>query len=396
MVPISEIARRPDVIGALDQLVEQQRSLHDLIVRIQQVPAPTFDEAERASFVESMLKDAGLIDVGRDSMNNVAGRVPATQADGRPPLVVSAHLDTVFPSDTDLTVATNGRFIYGPGIGDNSTGLAGIVTLAKMLTDGSWPLKADVWIVANVGEEGLGDLRGMRAVVDRFGPAARYLVVEGGLYGQLSCEAVGVRRYRVDVTGPGGHSWGSFGLPSAIHILGHLIADLDRLNPPADPKTTYNIGLIEGGTSINTIAQAASLWLDLRSEGPAELEGLVSQVMDIIARHDRLNQLKSNGMIITVTEVGNRPAGSISRDAPLVDLANQALQEVGCEQVRFIVSSTDANIPLSKGYEAVCLGLTVSGKAHCLGEHIDTTHLPAGMSQLLLVTLAAAGLGEEG
>lgn len=393
MVPISAIAQRPDVQGAVRPLYDNPGELHELIVNIQQIPAPTFGEATRAGYIETFFRRLGLADVSQDTLHNVYGRIPGLGDGSGRSVVVSAHLDTVFPADTDLEYSRNGVRLYGPGIGDNSTGLAGIVTLAQMLTGAVGPLNRDVWVVANVGEEGLGDLRGMRAVVDRFGDSARYVVVEGGLFGQLSCEAVGVRRYRVDIKAPGGHSWGSFGAASAIHTLGHLIADLDTLDTPTDPKTTYNVGLIEGGTSINTIAQSASLWLDLRSEAAGALDTLVEQALSIIARHQRLNQLKANGVLLTVTEVGNRPAGSVSRSAPLVCWADQALHEVGCHHVRYIASSTDANIPLSRGYEAVCLGLTESGNAHRLDEHIDTTQLPAGMTQLLLVTLAAAGIG---
>ncbi len=393
MDQISAIARRPDVQDAIRPLYDNPGTLHDLIVAIQQIPAPTFEEASRAKYIEQTFRTLGLVDVSQDPLHNVFGRIPGSGKGNGQSVVVSAHLDTVFPAETDLAMSRNGQRLYGPGIGDNSTGVAGIVTLAEMLVGPVGPLERNVWIVANVGEEGLGDLRGMRAVVDRFGDSARYVVVEGGLFGQLSCEAVGVRRYRVDVRAPGGHSWGSFGAASAIHTLGHLIADLDTLDTPADPKTTYNVGLIEGGTSINTIAQLASLWLDLRSEAHEALDVLVEQALSIIGRHQRLNQLKANGVSVMVTEVGNRPAGSLSRSAPLVCWADEALQAVGCNHVRYIASSTDANIPLSRGYEAVCLGLTESGNAHRLDEHIDTTKLPAGMTQLLLVTLAAAGIG---
>lgn len=395
MVPISTIAQRPDVQAAIRPLHDDPETLHNLIVAIQQVPAPTFQEETRANYIEATFRRLGLAEISQDALHNVYGRVPDSGSGTGQAVVVSAHLDTVFPAETDLAVSRNGVRLYGPGIGDNSTGLAGIITLARMLTHIDEALERDVWIVANVGEEGLGDLRGMRAVADRFGEAARYVVVEGGLFGQLSCEAVGVRRYRVDVRAPGGHSWGSFGSASAIHTLGHLIADLTTLDTPEAPKTTYNIGLVEGGTSINTIAQSASLWLDLRSEENDALEALVTQAMAIIGRHDRHHQLKGDGVTVQVTEVGNRPAGSLSRSAPLVCWADEALREVGCRQVRYIASSTDANIPLSRGYEAVCLGLTESGNAHRLDEHIDTTRLPAGMTQLLLVTLAAAGIGAK-
>ena len=231
----------------------------------------------------------------------------------------------------------------------------------------------------------------MRAVVERFANRAVYLVVEGGLYGQLTHRAVGVRRYRADVTTPGGHSWGGFGTASAIHVLGRLITAIDDIPVPAVPKTTYNVGIIEGGLSVNSIASSARLWLDLRSEEPEALARLVDQVQGIVRDMNRDHAAEGDGAQIAVEQVGNRPAGSVPRFTPLVAQAEAALHAVGCHDVRYIVSSTDANIPLSQGYQAVCLGLTQSGNSHRPDEYIDVTHLPAGLSQLLLVALAAAG-----
>jgi acetylornithine deacetylase/succinyl-diaminopimelate desuccinylase-like protein len=331
----------------------------------------------------------GIADVERDALHNVFARLPGRDAT-RPPLVVSAHLDTVFPVTTDLSTRREGALLYGPGIGDNSTGLAGLLVLAQTLVGRRLTHAADIHLVANVGEEGLGDLRGMRAVVERFGGRATYVVVEGGLFGQLTHQAIGVRRYRIEVTAPGGHSWGGFGAASAIHVLGHLIAALDRLEVPATPKTTYNVGIIEGGTSINTIANAARLWLDLRSEAPEELERLVAQVQALLSDVSSMHATAEDGVRLVAEQVGNRPAGAVGRDTPIVAYADAALRAVGYPDVHYIVSSTDANVPLSRGYEAVCLGLTHSGNSHRPDEYIDITHLPDGLGQLLLVALAAA------
>ncbi len=305
--------------------------------------------------------------------------------------MLSAHLDTVFPSETDLTVGRDGSAVHGPGIGDNSTGVAGLLVIAQTLAEFRLPHAADIYFVANVGEEGLGDLRGMRAVVEHFGGQATYVVVEGGLFGQLTHQAVGVRRYRIDVAAPGGHSWGGFGAASAIHVLGHLISAIDALDVPAIPKTTYNVGIIEGGISINSIASSARLWLDLRSEGTEALARLVNQVVGIVGEMNSRHAAAGDGVQITMEQVGNRPAGSIARQSPVVAYAEAALRAVGSEEVRYIVSSTDANIPLSYGYAAVCLGLTHSHNSHRPDEFIELTQLPAGLSQLLLVALAAAG-----
>ena len=390
MNQIDTINQQPEVGAACASFHERLDLILDQIVAIQQIPAPTFDEERRARYVEERFQSLGLIDVSRDALNNVYGRAPGNDP-ARRPLVISAHLDTVFPAGTDLTTRREGALYYGPGIGDNSAGVAGLLVVAGALREFGLAHAADIHFVANVGEEGLGDLRGMRAVVDRFGGAATYVVVEGGLYGQLTHQAIGVRRYRVEVTAPGGHSWGSFGAPSAIHVLGHLIAAIDGLSVPPEPKTTYNVGIIEGGLSINTIAAAARLWLDLRSESPEALERLVEHVHAIVREMSDRYAARGDGVGIDLIEVGNRPAGNIPRRSPIVAAAEAALRAVGCADVRYIVSSTDANIPLSRGYQAVCLGLTHSTNCHRTDEYIDVTHLPAGLGQLLLVTLAAAG-----
>jgi len=390
MNTIAELAQQPNVRAAMADYRERLDDALAQIVDIQQVPAPTFSEARRAEYMESQFRALGISEVTRDGLDNVYARLPGYGV-GRPPLVISAHLDTVFPADTDLTTRREGQLLFGPGIGDNSTGLAGLLLLGRTLLERKLPHAADICLVANVGEEGLGDLRGMRAVVERFGGRAIYLVVEGGLYGQLTHQAVGVRRYRVDVAAPGGHSWGGFGTASAIHVLGRLITAIDDLEVPVVPKTAYNVGIIEGGISVNSIASSARLWLDLRSEESEALHRLIGQVERIVGDMNRKYTAADDGVAIAIEEVGNRPAGSVPRYTPVVALAEAALHAVGCPEVRYIVSSTDANVPLSQGYPTVCLGLTQSGNSHRPDEFIDITHLPAGLGQLLLVTLAAAG-----
>ncbi len=391
---IESIARDARVQTLLGRLVEQADEVMDMAVAIQQIPAPTFAEAARARFIRTQFEAIGLHDVFKDDLHNVYGRLPAVQP-SHTPVILSAHTDTVFPAGTDLTVRRNGRILAGPGLGDNSTGVAGLLHLAQNLAGSDLPLPADLWFVANVGEEGLGDLGGMRAVVERFGRKATYIVIEGGLYGQISHQAIGVRRYRIGVKAGGGHSWGNFGRASAIHELARLITAIDRLSVSQTPKTTYNVGVIEGGTSINSIAQSATMLLDLRSEDAGLLRGLVAAVQTIV--DDARGRLAHDGRsdaTITMTQIGNRPAGGIPSDAPLVGWAEDALRFVGCPHVSHVVSSTDANVPLSQGIPAVCIGLTESGNAHRLDEFVDPLNLPKGLSQLLLLTLAAANFSE--
>lgn len=386
---IERLARKAQVQAALKYLAACTDDVVGTAVAIQQIPAPTFAEEKRAAFIEAQFRAVGLVDVGQDAICNVYGRYPGHKA-AQPPVIISAHSDTVFPLHTDLTIRRDGHIIHGPGLGDNSTGVAGLLHLAQTLIEHNLPQAADIWVVANVGEEGLGDLRGMQAVVERFGPDAVYIVVEGGLYGQISHQAIGVRRFKIEVTTEGGHSWGSFGQKNAIHELAQIITAVDRLSVPQMPKTTYNVGVIEGGTSINTIAASASMLLDLRSEHPGTLEELVTAVSTIVtATQKRLSN--NGGCGITMTQIGSRPAGSLPHGHPLVQWAGDALRFVGCEHIATIAGSTDANIPLSRGMTAVCIGLTESGNAHRLDEFIDVTHLADGMQQLLLLTLAAAG-----
>jgi tripeptide aminopeptidase len=386
---IDRVVEDGRVQAALHSFHQNQKRQLELIARVQQIPAPTFAEAQRAQFVHEQFLAAGLVDVHQDALSNVYGRLPGAQPG--PPLIVSAHLDTVFPPETDLTIKRNGRLLYGPGIGDNATGVAGLILVAQAMLANQLQPKQDVWFVANVCEEGLGDLQGMRAVVDQFGDKAVYIVVEGGLYGQISHEAIGVSRHRITVTGPGGHSWGSFGAPSAIHILAKIVTAIDAIRPAAAPRTSYNVGTIEGGSSINTIAQSASLQLDLRSENVAALDALVNQVRIIVAETAYL--YLAEGVDVEMTQIGQRPAGSIPRETDLVQLALAALAHVGCPDVTFMRGSTDANVPLSRGITAVCIGLTQSGNAHRTDEYIDPLHLPHGLGQLLLLILAAAEFG---
>lgn len=387
MQSISDIAFHP-AAQSVQQCIETDfESLLQLIIDIQQIPAPTFQEAKRAAFIEAQMRKIGLVDVIQDDTFNVFGRYPHSDSNDLPPVIVSAHSDTVFPMETDLSCKRENGRLHGPGIGDNSTGVAGILFLAQLLVAQKVVIKRPLWFVSNVGEEGLGDLNGMKRVVDQFGGEAIYLVVEGGLFGQISHRAIGVRRYKISVRADGGHSWGSFGRSSAIHELGHLVAQIAEISVPPRPKTTFNVGVIEGGTSINTIAQYAHMLVDLRSENAENLDQLVSTVQALV---DQAEKRSGKSVRFSMEQIGNRPAGQLKRAHQLVQQAADALRQVGVKKPVFIASSTDANIPLSKGYAAVCIGLTESNFAHRLDEYISTEQLPRGIEQLLYLVLVNA------
>lgn len=372
----------PAVRAALADLADYRPTLATAI-EIQQVPAPTFAERPRSVLVSQRMQALGLHDVEIDELGNVYGRRPGIVE--RPALLISAHLDTVFPADTDLSIRYEGERVYGPGIGDNSVGVAGLLRLAEIYQRCDLPMQGDIWFVANVGEEGLGDLRGMRAVVERLRTRiGGVIVIEGCDFGSLHHQAIGVRRFRIEARGPGGHSWGNFGTPSAIHVLVCLAARLTELQVPVSPRTTFNIGMISGGTSVNTIAHYASMLLDLRSVSSAVLSDLVSEVYRLV-EEATLDQPEVH---LQIVKVGDRPSGAIPREHPLVQAAVAAYQMVGA-QISFQQSSTDANIPLSLGIPAICVGLTDGGNAHRTDEYILPTNLGRGMQALLLLSLAA-------
>jgi len=372
----------PAVRAALADLADYRPTLATAI-EIQQVPAPTFAERPRSVLVSQRMQALGLHDVEIDELGNVYGRRPGIAE--RPALLISAHLDTVFPADTDLSIRYEGERVYGPGIGDNSVGVAGLLRLAEIYQRCDLPTQGDIWFVANVGEEGLGDLRGMRAVVERLRTRiGGVIVIEGCDFGSLHHQAIGVRRFRIEANGPGGHSWGNFGTPSAIHILVRLAARLTELQVPVSPRTTFNIGMISGGTSVNTIAHHASMLLDLRSVSSAVLSDLVSEVYRLV-EEATLDQPEVH---VQISKVGDRPSGAIPREHPLVQAAVAAYQMVGA-QISFQQSSTDANIPLSLGIPAICVGLTDGGNAHRTDEYILPMNLGRGMQALLLLSLAA-------
>ncbi|MDQ3248827.1 MAG: M20/M25/M40 family metallo-hydrolase, partial [Chloroflexota bacterium] len=338
------------------------------------------------AWIEQGWRQLGLADVTIDAQRNVYARVPGVTA--QPALMVSAHTDTVFPADTDLRVRMDAgtERLYGPSIGDNSTGVAGLVMLAEMLCQLP-PPPTDIWLVANSGEEGLGDLRGMRAAVDRLqAQVGACIVIEGMGVQRVVHRALGSRRFRISITAPGGHSWSDFGSASAVHGLVQLAADLTQLQPPVVPRTSFNIGRIAGGTSVNTIAQQASLELDLRSEDAAALGAIVNQVTAIVQRYQS-NAWQQKGLSVTIQTIGDRPGGGIAEHHPLVRAAEHSLAACGLTlKTDQRMSSTDANIPLSRGLPAICIGITEGGNAHRLEEWINPTLLAKGMQHLLYTT----------
>jgi tripeptide aminopeptidase len=345
----------------------------DLAVQIQQIPAPTFAEGARGEYVRGLFTKENLKDVSMDSLGNVFARLPGKQKKANP-LIVSAHLDTVFPTSVNLQVKKDAGKIIAPGIGDNSLGVSALFGIIWSLRERKIALQHDIWFVANVGEEGLGDLCGMRAVVERFGKAViGYLVLEGLALGHVYHRAIGVRRYRIKAKTAGGHSWADYGQPSAVHELAALVTKLTALRLPHQPRTTMNVGTFGGGTGINVLASEAKCELDLRSEDPKTLTKLTHQVEELFKNAER------EGVKVMAEIIGERPAGEISADHPLVNLAVNCTREQGLNAV-LTIGSTDANIPLSLGIPAVVMGITTGGGAHTINEYMDIDPVGKGMS----------------
>jgi acetylornithine deacetylase/succinyl-diaminopimelate desuccinylase-like protein len=352
------------------------QQLLELAIQIQQIPAPTFHEGARGEFVRRLFLEEGLKDVSRDEVGNVVARLPGRQRKAGA-LAVSAHLDTVFPVGTNLQIKKEAGRIVAPGIGDNSLGVAALFGMVWALRERGVKLKSDVWLVANVGEEGLGDLRGMRAVVERFGLGVRgYLVLEGLALGHVYHRAVGVKRYRITAKTAGGHSWSDYGQPSAVHELASLVTKLTSIPVPHDPRATVNVGTIQGGMGVNVLASEAKCELDLRSEDAGTLAALVREVEGILTHAGR------EGVKIAAEVIGERPAGEISADHPFVALAVNCLAEQGLNAV-LTAGSTDANVPLSQNTPAVVMGITTGGGAHTVNEFIDVEPVERGMGSVV-------------
>jgi acetylornithine deacetylase/succinyl-diaminopimelate desuccinylase-like protein len=353
----------------------------ELTCDLARIPAPTFAERERAEAYAGRLTALGIEDVRIDNIANVTARVPGASSAGA--LVLAGHLDTVFPIDTPLDIERRGDRLHGPGIGDNSLGAAAVAYMPAMLKRIGIEPPLDLVLTGNVGEEGLGDLCGIRRVVDSTADIRGVIAVEGHNLGRVTHIAVGSRRIRVQVNGPGGHSWGDFGRPNAIHVASEIITELARIPTPPAPKTTLSVGMIEGGLSVNTIPPAVSFLVDMRSVDHANL-------IKTYERVERILRQPRSGVTVTWDLIGDRPAGSVPFDDPMVRHALDILKDLGIAPIPD-ASSTDANISISRGIPSVCIGLTSGGHAHRPDEYIDIPPIAMGLAQLAALIVRAGG-----
>jgi len=383
---ISALMHEPTVAKALAWVDSHTEPILEEAIRICQIAAPTMDEGDRAAYVRDRFAALGLTDVRIDAAGNARGRRPGTGTG--PSVAVITHLDTVFPRGADLSVKRQDGRLAAPGLGDNSISIAAALGAVQALEAGGVRTGGDLYFAATTGEEGLGDLKGMRAfmpeVRERVGAV---LIVDGFTLGRLVHEAVGSRRYKVTYTARGGHSWAHFPSPSAIHILGRAIADISRLEVPKEPKTTFNVGVIKGGTTVNTIAAEADMLVDMRSLDRECLMDLERRVLAIVE-----SQAKEGDGQATLELVGDRPAGVIPPDHPLIRTCSAIYQAFGIT-THSKPASTEANIPLSMGIPAVCLSVTQGENEHRLDEYIETGPLPIGIKAVLLALVALTRQG---
>lgn len=378
----------PDHVHALREAAEALApQVLSLTRQVSEIPAPTNDETRRSRFFQHHAAQLGL-QVTADDLGDVVARIPGrlSPGTGAKPLLIAAHLDTVFGKDVPLQVSASEGRLAGPGIGDNSLAVASVLSLPQVFASAGLKPAVDVLITGNVGEEGLGNLRGIREVMNAYPDVGAVIALEGHNLGRVTHVAVGSRRYRVTAGGPGGHSWGDFGQPSAIHVMAKFIADLDAIPLPRMPKTTLNVGTIEGGVSVNTIAPSVSCLLDLRSTDENSLQRLSERVNRLAAKHSR-----PDGVTVTLETIGERPAGVVPVDSPIVKIATATLNVLGIDAT-LDASSTDANVPIAAGIPAVCVGLTSGGNVHRVDEFIDTASVPLGLAQLGLLSLAICEL----
>src|SRR5882724_456615 len=394
---IEELLATPQVHAALQFFEAHAEAITTDQIAISSIPAPPFAEKERAEYLAGRFQQLGLDEVGIDKEGNCVGLRKGTSLE--PLLVVSAHLDTVFPAGTDVTVRnTHGR-LFAPGIADDACGLAALIAIAQALGTAGINTEGSILFVGTVGEEGRGNLRGVRYLFAESAWANRisaFISFDGPGSDRVINRGLGSRRYRVSLTGPGGHSWSDFGVANPVHALGRAIARLVSYPAPREPRTTFNVGRIEGGASINAIPGEAMMDVDLRSSSEHELRRLDAFFRRAIREAvDDENGARRQGvppLRLSIQLIGERPSGETPPEAAIVELALEAARALGLN-AQLDQASTDANLPISLGVPAITLGAGgASGNSHTLEEWYDPSDRASGLKRGLLVVLGLVGL----
>jgi tripeptide aminopeptidase len=396
---VAELTSSPHVARAFRYFEIHADAITEEHIRICSIPAPPFGEQERAEYLSRKFSELGLTDVEIEEEGNCLGLIKG--ASRSPLMVVSAHLDTVFSKDTNFTVTRRDDRLFAPGIADDGCGLAALIALAQVIQAERIPIEGSILFVGTVGEEGEGNLRGVRHLFTKGRWASHidaFLSFDGPGLDRITNRALGSRRYRVELIGPGGHSWGDFGLPNPVHALGRAISRLAAYPAPKEPRTTFNVGRIEGGTSINAIPAEAIMEVDLRSAAEPELQRLDAffrRVMrDAVDEENAKRRAGDPLLKLNLELIGERPTGETPSDSPLVEIAIEATRLLGIEP-RLDQSSTDSNLPISLGIPAITIGAGgSSGCSHTLNEWYSPRDRDQGLKRGLLVILGMVGLRE--
>lgn len=377
---LPELLQDASVVRAFAEIEAHHEDLIQLIIRLCEIPSPTFAEGPRAQAVAEELRALGLLDVHVDETNNVLGVLPGREPG--PTFLLDAHTDTVFPAGTNVRVRREDGKLRAPGVGDDTANLACGLFLLRLVRDCGLRIPGTLIISGTAGEEGLGDLCGIKAVMQERAGQVDYVLALDGQLGRICNQGVGSHRHKITVKAQGGHSWADFGAPSAIHALGATIARISKLEVPKHPRTTFNVGIISGGTSVNTIAESAAMLLDMRSVSAEELMSLEERVLAILPEVEGEYHVHIERQL-----VGDRPAGSKADTVWMVDTIRQVHEALGI-QTQVNAASTNANVPLSQGVPAVVIGTYTGKGTHRLEEWIDERSVILGMKQLTLIVLA--------
>jgi tripeptide aminopeptidase len=392
---LQALLANPRVVKTLDDIkADDARALEEQ-KRITEIPAPPFKEKVRAEYYLKRMQELGFKDASIDAEGNVIALRKGTGG-GRPKLVVSAHLDTVFPEEVDVTVKEKDGVINAPGIGDDSRGLAALLSLVKAMNENGVATVGDLLIVGTVGEEELGNLRGVKALFRDHKDIDGFISIDGLGISRVVNQSTGSHRYEMIFKGPGGHSFQEFGLPSAIHAMGRAIAKISELQTPAEPRTTFTVGTVRGGTSVNAIAGEARMTVDMRSNSTEELLKLEEKLLGLVKQAvvEENARWNTDKISVEINMIGDRPAGIVEMDSPIVQATQRAVSTIAREpRVTFAGSSTDSNIAMSLGIPAVTIGGGgEGGNWHSRNEWYKPTDAWMGPQNALLTVLMLSGL----
>ena len=396
---VARLAGLREVHEAFTWFRAHARELEDLQLEVTAIPSPPWGEAQRSQWLKDRFEQAGLADVHQDELGNVFGMRPGVDSNARC-LALSAHLDTVFPPGTPIKVARVDGKLHGPGISDNASGITALLAIANVLQATDIPTTAPILFIGNVGEEGEGNLRGMRHIFDQpkwFESIGALIALDGAGSDTIIAEGLGSRRYEITIRGAGGHSWSDFGVPNPIVALSRVIARFSRTTVPTNPKTTFNIGTVQGGTSVNSIPQVATMRVDTRSASVEQLDRLERALRDAVKDGvaETSGRKKDEALTAEVEVIGDRPAAELPTDSYLLRVIRAVDAQLN-NSARVQRASTDANIPLSLGREAIAIGAGGSGGgAHTVNEWYDPAGRDLGLKRILLLTLALSGVSEE-